>query len=152
MNAGTKTKRDRCSPEYLSLVRAFPLRPIRGDDEHRRAIAVVDGFLDRPALTADEDDYLDVLGLLIADYEDTIYEHPDFTPVERLRHLMEEHSLTQAELVAPRGGRRHVTVRHPQRQATDKPQGERQVRRVLRRLGLVLRIIFRRPPESGSSA
>jgi HTH-type transcriptional regulator / antitoxin HigA len=103
MNAGTKAKCDRCSPEYLALVRAFPLRPIRGDDEHRRAIAVVDGFLDRPALTAEEDDYLDVLGLLIADYEDTIYEHPDFTPVERLRHLMEEHSLTQAELARRAG-------------------------------------------------
>jgi HTH-type transcriptional regulator / antitoxin HigA len=103
MNAGTKTERDRCSPEYIGLVRAFPLRPIRGDDDHRRAISVVDGFLDRPALTADEDDYLDVLGLLIADYEDAIYEHPEFTPVERLRHLMEEHSLTQAELARRAG-------------------------------------------------
>jgi HTH-type transcriptional regulator / antitoxin HigA len=103
MNAGTKISRDRCSPEYLALVRAFPLRPLRGDDEHRRAIAVVDGFLNRPARTADEDDYLDVLGLLIADYEDAIYEHPDFSPVERLRHLMEEHPLTQAELARRAG-------------------------------------------------
>ena len=98
MSATTKTGPDRCSPEYIALVRAFPPRPIRDDDEHRRAIAVVNGFLDRPALSPDEEDYLDVLGLLIADYEDAIYEHPEFTPVERLRHLMEEHSLTQAEL------------------------------------------------------
>ena len=40
----------------------------------------------------------DVLGLLIADYEDSICEHLEFTPVERLRHLIEEHALTQAEL------------------------------------------------------
>lgn len=94
MNAGTKSR----PVEYLALLRAFPPRPIRDDDAHRRAIAVVNGLLDRPALSPDEEDYLDVLGLLIADYEDAIYEHPEFSPVERLRHLMEEHSLTQAEL------------------------------------------------------
>ncbi len=102
MNVGTKTRPDRCSPEYLALVRAFPPRPIRDDDDHRRAIEVVNGLLDRQSLTADEEDYLDVLGLLIADYEDSIYEHPESTPVERLRHLMEEHSLTQAELARAR--------------------------------------------------
>jgi HTH-type transcriptional regulator/antitoxin HigA len=98
MSVKTKIKPDGGSPEYLALLRGFPPRPIRGDDEHRRAIAVVDGLLDRSELSRDEEDYLDVLGLLIADYEDSIYEHPEFAPVERLRHLMEEHALTQAEL------------------------------------------------------
>ena len=104
MKAGTKTRPDRSSPEYLALLRSFPPRPIRGDDQHRRAVEVVNRLLDRPALSPDEEDYLDVLGLLIADYEDAIYEHPEFSPVERLRHLMGEHSLTQAEL---RAGRRY---------------------------------------------
>ena len=36
--------------------------------------------------------------LSIVDYEDSIYEHPEFSPVDRLRYLMEEHALTQAEL------------------------------------------------------
>jgi HTH-type transcriptional regulator / antitoxin HigA len=92
------TKPQAASSEYLALLRAFPPRPIHCDDEHRRAVEVVNGLLDRPALTFDEEDYLDVLGLLIADYEESIYEHREFTPVERLRHLMEEHALTQAEL------------------------------------------------------
>src|SRR5438309_2071380 len=61
INVRTKTKPDRCSPEYLALLRAFPSRPIRGDHAHRRAVGVVNGLLDRPALTADEADYLDVL-------------------------------------------------------------------------------------------
>ncbi len=98
MSAGTKSQPDRVSREYLALLRDFPPRPIRDDDEHRRAIEVVNRLLDRPSLIPDEGDYLDVLGLLIADYVDAIYEHPEFTPIERLRHLMEEHSLTQAEL------------------------------------------------------
>jgi HTH-type transcriptional regulator/antitoxin HigA len=98
-----KTKPPHSSPGYLALLRAFPPRPIRGDDEHRRAAAVVNGLLDRPALTPDEEDYLDVLGLLIADYEESIYEHSEFTPVERLHHLMEEHGLTQTELARRAG-------------------------------------------------
>jgi HTH-type transcriptional regulator/antitoxin HigA len=103
MNVRTKTKPRSCSPEYLALLRAFPPRPIRDDDEHRQVIAVVNGLLDRPRLTSDEEDYLDVLGLLIADSEDSIYEHPEYTPVERLRHLMDEHALTQAELARRAG-------------------------------------------------
>ena len=55
-------------------------------------------FSTEASLTADEEDYLDVLGLLIADYEDSVYEHAEFTPVERLRHLMEEHAISQSEL------------------------------------------------------
>jgi HTH-type transcriptional regulator/antitoxin HigA len=97
------TKPDTCSPEYLSLLQAFPPRPIRNDEDHRQAIAVVNGLLDRPTLTSDDQDYLDVLGILIADYEDSIYEHPEFTPVERLRHLMDDHALTQAELARRAG-------------------------------------------------
>jgi HTH-type transcriptional regulator/antitoxin HigA len=98
VTVGARTRRDRVSPEYLALLRAFPLRPIRSDREHARAIKVVNNLLDQPALTRDLEDYLDVLGLLIADYEDSICDHPEFTPVERLRHLMDEHALTQAEL------------------------------------------------------
>jgi HTH-type transcriptional regulator / antitoxin HigA len=96
-------KPQRVSAVYLALLRGFPPRPIRNEREHRRAIAVVNRLLDRPALNPDEEDYLDVLGLLIADYEDSIYEHPDFTPFDRLRHLMEEHSLTQAALARRAG-------------------------------------------------
>jgi HTH-type transcriptional regulator/antitoxin HigA len=103
MSVGTKTHTKGCSPKYLSLLQAFPPRPIRDDEDHRRTIAVVNGLLDRPTLTSDEEDYLDVLGILIADYEDSIYEHPEFTPVQRLRHLMEEHALTQAELARRAG-------------------------------------------------
>ena len=91
------------SAGYPALLRAYPPRPIHGDDGHRRTIDVVNGLLDRPSLSPDEEDYLNVLGLLIADYEDSIYEHPQFTPVDRLRHLMEEHALTQAELARRAG-------------------------------------------------
>ncbi len=98
-----KKNPQRNSDEYLALIHAFPPRPIRGDDQHGRAVEVVNGLLDRSELTPDTEDYLDVLGLLIADYEDSICEHPDFTPVDRLRHLMAEHALTRAELARRAG-------------------------------------------------
>jgi HTH-type transcriptional regulator / antitoxin HigA len=98
-----KTKPSHGSAGYLALLRAFPPRPIRSDDEHRRAIEVVNDLLGLSALTRDEQDYLDVLGLLIAEYEDSIYEQPEFTPADRLRHLMEEHALSQAELARRAG-------------------------------------------------
>jgi HTH-type transcriptional regulator / antitoxin HigA len=98
-----KTNRRRVSAAYLALLREFAPRPIRDEHEHKRAIAVVNDLLDRHAVSADEEDYLDVLGLLIADYEDSIYERREFTPVDRLRHLMEEHSLTQAALARRAG-------------------------------------------------
>ena len=41
------TKLARCSPEYLALLGTFPLRPIRDDAEHRRAIEVVNSLIDR---------------------------------------------------------------------------------------------------------
>jgi len=103
MKTETRTPRARGSPRYIALLLAFPPRPIRSDDEHRRAIEVVNRLLDRPVLTSEEEDYLDVLGLVIADYEDSTYEGPEFTPLERLRHLMEEHALTQAELARRAG-------------------------------------------------
>jgi HTH-type transcriptional regulator / antitoxin HigA len=98
-----KTGPHRASAGYLTLVRGFPPRPIRTDDEHQRAIAVINALVDRATLSPDEKDYLDVLGLLVADYEDSIYEHPQFTPVDRLRSLMEEHSLSQAALARRAG-------------------------------------------------
>lgn len=62
------------SDPYLELVRAFPLRPIRSDDDHARAIAAVDALADRrDGWGADEDDYFLVLALLIERYEDEIY-------------------------------------------------------------------------------
>src|SRR5207244_6745648 len=54
---------------YLDLVRRFPLRPLRTDADLDAAVAVVDALIDRPGLTAPEQDYLDVLSDLVDAYE-----------------------------------------------------------------------------------
>lgn len=99
-NAPATTGIDR----YIELVREFPLRPIRDDGQHARAVAVLDRLIDvGPDRSAEEEDYMIVLGLLVWKHESSIYEHPEPTPAERLRGLMENHRLDQAGLAAETG-------------------------------------------------
>lgn len=89
---------------YMDLVRAFPLRPIRDDENHRRAIEILDSLIDKGSgRSIEEEDYLDVLGLIVEDYEDTIYEHPGIPGPEMLRYSMEQAGLTRAQLSAETG-------------------------------------------------
>ena len=103
MGAKTASPRQPASDRYLEMLRAFPPRPIRDDGGHRRAIEAIDAVIDRGRLTPDEEDYLEVLGLIVGAYEDAIDEHPEFRGVDRLRYLMEEHGLSQADLARRTG-------------------------------------------------
>jgi HTH-type transcriptional regulator/antitoxin HigA len=88
---------------YLELVRAFPLRPLRSAAELDGAIKVVDGLLDKPRLTRDEQDYLDVLSDLIERCEDSLFE---FRPVEdgkMLAFLLEAKQVSQSTAAAKTG-------------------------------------------------
>jgi HTH-type transcriptional regulator/antitoxin HigA len=68
------------SEPYVELLRSFPPRPISDEVEFAATQSVVDALLDRgasrnenrPEITADEQDYLNVLGTLIAEYEQTL--------------------------------------------------------------------------------
>jgi HTH-type transcriptional regulator / antitoxin HigA len=91
------------SPLYLKLIRVFPLRPIRTEEDHDRAIAVVDSLVTRmDRLTPDERDYLDILGSLIERYESEIYPEPDLPPHEMLRELIRARGITQADVARDR--------------------------------------------------
>jgi antitoxin component HigA of HigAB toxin-antitoxin module len=66
---------------YLDLVRAFPLRVIRTDEEHNRAIEVINSISDRKSHTLPgEHDYFLVLAMLIERYESEIYGEPEGEP------------------------------------------------------------------------
>lgn len=92
------------SDVYLDLLREFRLRPIRDDAAHRRAVEMLDRLSDRGSdCTPDEEDYRKVLSLLVEQYEDSIYEHPEISGAEMLRFLMEERGLTQTKLSAETG-------------------------------------------------
>ena len=61
--------------------------------------AVVDNLLDQGELTEEEEDYLDLLGILIYEYEEKQNLIPDIYGVELLKVLIAELNLKQKDLV-----------------------------------------------------
>lgn len=112
---------------YIELLQSFPPRPITNEVELSATQVVVDTLLDRPTLTTEEQDYLNVLGTLVYEYEQTLEPLLDIYGVELLKVLMEEQDLRQKDLVpifktesiisAVLNGRRKLTVEHIQKLA-----------------------------------
>jgi HTH-type transcriptional regulator / antitoxin HigA len=94
---------DHPGERYLELIRAHPLRPIRDDNELRRAVAMIDSLIVRDDLAPEEDDYLAVLGDLVGDYEDQHHPLPPISDADMLRHLIESRAVTQAKVSAATG-------------------------------------------------
>ena len=90
-------------PAYLTLIRRFPLRPIRTDAELEAAICVVDELTDRDDLSVTETDYLDVLGDLVEKYEAEHVEIPHVSDALMLRSLIDEKGVRQADVARSTG-------------------------------------------------
>ena len=91
-------------PAYLKLIRRYPLRPIRSDEELDRAIAMVDALGSRiKDLTPDERDYLDVLADLVEKYETERYPEPEVDPLAMIRELIAARGITQADVARETG-------------------------------------------------
>jgi HTH-type transcriptional regulator/antitoxin HigA len=89
---------------YIELVCGHPLRPIRNEEALRAALSEVDRLADLDkARTTDDDDYLEVLSLLIADYEARSSDRPLVTGAETLAYLLEEHKLSLSGLARETG-------------------------------------------------
>ena len=112
------------SDKYLQLLQQFPPRTIKDDEELDKTIAVIDDLLDRPSLSSEESDYLNVLGTLVFDYEQKTEPILDIYGVELLKVLIAERGLRQKDLVPifktesivsdVITGKRQLTVRHIQ--------------------------------------
>jgi HTH-type transcriptional regulator/antitoxin HigA len=91
---------------YLALIRTFPLRPIRSEDELDEAIEIVDTLVDKETLTTAEADYLAVLSDLVEQYEEQAHSISPASDAELLQHLIEAQETTpdyiaQATGIAP---------------------------------------------------
>ena len=87
-------KRNRDS--YMELIRRFPLKTMKNDDEHEQAAAIISELIGRN-LDAGSSDYLDTLIVLVNKYEDEQHAIDErMTPREALRALMEANGLNQA--------------------------------------------------------
>lgn len=109
---------------YLQLIQSLPPRPIRSSEELQAVQKVIDQLIDRPQLSTDEQDYLNVLGTLVYEYENKQVKLPDTHGVELLKALLVEFGLRQKDLVPifktesivseVLNGRRNLTVEHIQ--------------------------------------
>jgi HTH-type transcriptional regulator / antitoxin HigA len=90
-------------PKYMALVRKFPLRPIRSEEENEAALAMLGSLGERQregALTPEEHDYIAVLAKLIEEYENAQYPRGPVTGSAMLAHLIEARGISQAQLAA----------------------------------------------------
>jgi antitoxin component HigA of HigAB toxin-antitoxin module len=108
--------------EYLMLVQVFPLISIRDDTHLAEALSVIDRLLARSVRRPAEEEYLRALTDLVETYENAHVVIPPTGGIEALRYLMEEHGLTQVDLVPLLGtpsivsevlsGKRHLALSH----------------------------------------
>ncbi len=86
---------------YIELLQEFPPRPIKSEEDLFATQQVIDSLIDRAtkSLSPDESDYLNVLGTLVYEYEQTQEPIPDIYGVELLKILMAERGLRQRDLV-----------------------------------------------------
>ena len=87
------------SNNYLKLLQEFPPRPIRSQEDFVAIQAVIDRFLDADEITSDERDYLNLLGILVYEYEEKRVSIPDLSRIELLKALIKEFDLQIAHLI-----------------------------------------------------
>ena len=83
------------------------LRPIRTKREYNLAMNEAEALWDAPARSA-EADRLEVMTLLIQEYEREHYPIPDPEPIDFLLHVMDARGLTRKELEPFLGSRARV--------------------------------------------
>jgi HTH-type transcriptional regulator/antitoxin HigA len=88
----------RISSKYLELIRSFPLRPVRSEADLDRAEAMLHQLLDAHTLSAPEQDYLEILGNLIEEYETKAHPIDPLPPHQMLAASIESKGVTQTEV------------------------------------------------------
>jgi HTH-type transcriptional regulator / antitoxin HigA len=110
------------SHTYVEMLTTFPPRPIKSSIECDQVQAVIDQLLDEQQLSEEQRDYLNLLALLIEDYEAKTFAISDIYGVELLKVLIVDRGLKQKDLVpifktesivsAVLSGQRNLTVEH----------------------------------------
>ena len=136
----TRTHNYPVKGSYLEMVvKRFPLRPIRNEQEYDDATAVAQDLFLRK-LDAGEQEYLDALTTFISAYED---KHYDFdtsgkSPLDILRHLMDANEMKPADLAGIIGSQPAASMILTGRRSISKTQAKRLAERFHVDAGLFL--------------
>jgi len=86
--------------KYLELLKQSPPRPIHNEEDLEMMQEVINRLLDKPQLTVEEREYLNVLGSLIYEYEENQEPIPDIYGLELLKFILEERNLQKQDLLS----------------------------------------------------
>jgi HTH-type transcriptional regulator/antitoxin HigA len=87
------------SKQYKRLLTEVMPVPIQTEEENERMLAAAGRLMEKGEdLSAEEEALLRLLATLIEEFETKFYRPEDATPLEVLRHLMEERGLKQSDL------------------------------------------------------
>ncbi len=87
------------SDSYIKLLQQFPPRPIKSEEELFAVQEVIDTLLDSAEITPEKQDYINLLGILVHEYEEKHISIPDLSGIDLLKALVEELDLKQKDLV-----------------------------------------------------
>lgn len=119
----TKIEFDRLPKDYSGLVRMLAPRPIHDKVDFENVTEITDAMAGHK-LTADQEDYFDLLCRLIEDYEkEQGLPAPKVSGLDALQHMLEAHNLSAADLARLLGvhrtlgamilrGERRLTLAH----------------------------------------
>lgn len=87
------------SRQYKRLLTEVMPVPVETEEDNERMLAAAGALMEKGEnLSAEEEALLRLLATLIEDFETKFYRPEDATPLEVLRHLMEERGLKQSDL------------------------------------------------------
>jgi HTH-type transcriptional regulator / antitoxin HigA len=84
------------------------IKPIRNDADHAQALAAIEGVW-QAAPGTPEHDRLEVLAMLVDEYESRRWPIAPSDPVDLIRYVMGQHGLTRKDLEAALGSRARVS-------------------------------------------
>ncbi|HET9184084.1 MAG TPA: transcriptional regulator [Candidatus Angelobacter sp.] len=85
--------------DYGALLSEIKPEVIRGEQQNANFIAKLEELTSLENVTPAQDKMIKLLTVLIEEYESKYYPVPDAGPLDIIRHLMDEHSLRQKDLV-----------------------------------------------------
>ncbi|AIY39346.1 hypothetical protein LT85_0186 [Collimonas arenae] len=102
------------APAWKAFQGSLPVKigVIRDDAQYDQVVAFMNGLLDVVGDNEEHElaDFLDLVGQLVSDYENTRYLIPGAAPHEVLRFIMEQHGLKQTDLAEEIGGQSVVSA------------------------------------------
>ena len=86
--------------DFDSLVRLHPPRAISDEVEYELMQEMIDALTSIPKPSAGQKDYLQTLVILFSDYESRVHaiDTSDLSPLDMLRHFMEQHEMNASDL------------------------------------------------------